>query len=361
MAVASGIQDASDLGLDIVGVDDVGYRPEAQFSSLFAFQKGSGNSSAVGSLLGEFARPGYLDFWWISSPDVVNELDPESYIYSGSEWFLLLDSISTNSGMGVDDNIAGVLDFGDSLPRGRQWQLRWFAERIQIGLRLFWHNRGRQRHLLLFLMLLRSSLSYPCSAPYAEGFATLLCWSVELFARSFESALMPARVLSSASSLVFTYPPFRQPWRRLSFSPTALRGCGTLIGLLVASIFSGLVVAYFSTNVSVPDSLMLSWRNYWHPSNILLPGIINGAWVQKSFDSTLGFPGEGPCSLCGETSHNVRTCPHVPVDVADNDSSSASQNPVVRNTFVDFDVPATERARTLRAHSTEGDVSSAPP
>ena len=27
------------------------------------------------------------------------------------------------------------------------------------------------------------------------------------------------------------------------------------------------------------------------------------------FDSTLGFPGEGPCSLCSDAGHNVRTCP----------------------------------------------------
>eukprot|EP00971_Amphidinium_carterae_P150867 2991518-Amphidinium_carterae.2 len=29
----------------------------------------------------------------------------------------------------------------------------------------------------------------------------------------------------------------------------------------------------------------------------------------SDFDSTLGYPGEGPCSLCGESGHNILTCP----------------------------------------------------
>ena len=83
--------------------------------------------------------------------------------------------------------------------------------------------------------------------------------------------------------------------------------------------------------------------------------------AQYSFDSTLGFPGEGPCSLCGDTSHNARTCPYVPDDAGSTSSRSITDLPVVRNTFVHFEQPVSERARNLRGHSSEGDATSTPP
>eukprot|EP00973_Karenia_brevis_P039291 5425880-Karenia_brevis.AAC.1 len=40
----------------------------------------------------------------------------------------------------------------------------------------------------------------------------------------------------------------------------------------------------------------------WHE-----PSLTN--WTIKKFDSTLGYPGEGPCSTCGDIGHNIRSCP----------------------------------------------------
>ena len=42
------------------------------------------------------------------------------------------------------------------------------------------------------------------------------------------------------------------------------------------------------------------------------------------YDATLGFLGEEAFSLCGEATHNVRTCLSVPVAVASESTSSAS-------------------------------------
>eukprot|EP00971_Amphidinium_carterae_P190674 3783873-Amphidinium_carterae.1 len=33
--------------------------------------------------------------------------------------------------------------------------------------------------------------------------------------------------------------------------------------------------------------------------------------VSKGFDATRGYPGEGPCSICGISGHDVRTCPEI--------------------------------------------------
>ena len=84
-------------------------------------------------------------------------------------------------------------------------------------------------------------------------------------------------------------------------------------------------------------------------------------WTQFAFDATLGFPGEGPCSLCGDTSHNIRTCPFVPADAGSVSSSSIQDLPAGRNTFVHFEQTVPQRARNLRGHSSEGDTTSSPP
>ena len=73
-----------------------------------------------------------------------------------------------------------------------------------------------------------------------------------------------------------------------------------------------------------------------------------------TFDSTLGFPGEGPCRLCGDLSHKMRTCPHVPADVSGDGSGRAQPYDVLdgasagirtRNTFIE--VPDPSRAHRI--------------
>ena len=56
-------------------------------------------------------------------------------------------------------------------------------------------------------------------------------------------------------------------------------------------------------------------------------------WQQRSFDATLGFPGEGPCSLCGDSGHNFRTCLHRG-DMERNIAASAASDPAVLSGFV---------------------------
>ena len=71
------------------------------------------------------------------------------------------------------------------------------------------------------------------------------------------------------------------------------KGCCLFFAMLGASVITGIIFALF-IKLTDPSVYVASPSGFLHPNNFLLPCTLTVLWVQKSFDSTLGFPGEGP-------------------------------------------------------------------
>ena len=218
--------------------------------------------------------------------------------------------------------------WGEALLNLRQQYLcRWLKDRVFLGLRLFWHVR--KKSLLGFAALFFAAslanhdfesnpghigniLGYCCVSIILHGISLFWNSGVLLFA-----ACRNVHGFHLGSSIPRKLFPYVHALLLLGIYLTLAMCCGAVFG---------------------------------HCGPCFCKSVF--LWTQSSFDATLGFPGEGPCSLCGEAGHNFRTCPHVPSDTVNVASFE-------RNTFVDIREPAQSRARSLRRNLSDGDDSSA--
>ena len=230
-------------------------------------------------------------------------------------------------------------------------RLQWLTFKFPADLSLFWHIRGKNKLLLLLLWLSfvavgKGSLACDIGASWfiimvltilMELLFLLMSGMVNLLLRDVDCSC--CRGVESLKA----------------FATRLYNRCPSLDSILQLSLALTMVAALLLTAAAVGAIL-----------GCLAPCACTAfLWSQSAFDSTLGFPGEGPCSICTDPGHNIRTCPFrgdqgtdMPVDLFS--SPVASQQ---RNTFVDtYAVPAAvERARSLRGHASHGDIPSPPP
>ena len=261
-----------------------------------------------------------------------------------------------------------------TLDSRQQFLLRWFSERIFIGLRLFWHSRGKGKCLIVGVCLGLWSLLYNCGTSHSGGCIPALtrfalgswcvaCTILASFASCIGHALLCTLLFDSWRLSVLSACSQGFPVKAPSLGPIPRARLYALSSLVFALSLSALIggslgLAWNSLGQGYCSCTSL--RGSFDTQPLLLHVTLANSWRCMDFDATLGFPGEGPCSLCGDPPHNIRTCPMVPDDVADNGPSAASssipQN-IVRNTFIDFEIPAADRVRSLRGHSSDGDAS----
>ena len=228
------------------------------------------------------------------------------------------------------------------LPSGPQIRTHWVEHLRQLGLRLFWHQRGRNMFLLAFAIMSCSILKSVLSIDVFNVFGTL--FRLFLFLLDALHAL-----LSSMTAYALCV-----HWT----SNTAQSAVSCFCDRAAAHYFRAGVILLGYFTMAVCCGMLFG---------ILVPQFVSSVflWAQLGFDATLGYPGEGPCTLCGDSGHNFRTCPFrgdVPQADVTTISFSGGVSARERNTFVDtYDVPvAAERARSLRGHSSHGDIDSPP-
>ena len=176
--------------------------------------------------------------------------------------------------------------FAPLLSNKQMWLLRWMADRIFVGLRLFWHARGRNKWLGLWLWAALCMDDNTIIGSAARGWIGGLCLGVSL----------------SLAAVGFSYASLRgclQAYRKLRAyainerQDAQFKGCCLFFAMLGASVITCIIFAFF-INLTDPSVCVASPSGFLHPNNFLLPCTVTVLWVQKSFDSTLGFPGEGP-------------------------------------------------------------------
>ena len=189
------------------------------------------------------------------------------------------------------------------------------------ALRLFWHVKNRRNHLLSMLLYF-SSLA--CKSDVGRGIFDLLCSTLCLTAHFVCTSCWTVRTVWRCAC--GTVPGLGS--LALSTRGALLQGSRGIQALLRWGCVFSLFFVYLSAAASAGalvgyvlgvgsgqlcPACVWSAGSYVNPSVWLLPCVVHPTWKVKEFDSTLGFPGEGPynCSACGQSGHNARNpnCP----------------------------------------------------
>ena len=275
-----------------------------------------GGTPAAGSFLGEFARPG---IW-------------SSYSFHAAEWDFNSELLSM-----YFEPAAGSFLGEFARPGMQDRRCLWVQSITQVGLRLFWHQRGRNAFFLAFAIisccLLEFCLSIDVLKIVRITLASLLCFLGMLHA-----------ILSTGTELFTTFSAVT------CFQASLSLGRNSHISRYIrAFLYLG---AYFA--VAITCGILCG---------LLVPQFVSSVflWLQMGFDSTLGFPGEGPhCQVCLwdelRCSCNRRGAAVAragPYDVL-NDLPDSIR---VHNTFIHAGQSSeSSRSRSLRPNLTDGDL-----
>ena len=240
----------------------------------------------------------------------------------------------------------------------------------QSALRMFWHVRKRNRWLCLSFFAYSALLECPLVGTCLRWWASGLAASSDVVFSGLELVFGCNRNLV-VPSVAFQLPQIP----RLHLRARAL---ASFSGMLFASMAVGAALPLLYSQVTHPSACV--WRNSvpLNPYDALLPCLLAASsnatgnasvirrlnltinatalWTQKEFDSTLGFPGEGPPKqfrsagelVTGENWRDGTSGPH------SRGSNNTAYNPLddvpasitVRNTFVE--VPESSSSRLLR-------------
>ena len=293
---------------------------------------------AARSFLGEFARPGKLTF--------------------GSHTVAFTHDWDVNFGEPAAGSFLGEIarqGMEETFSSKQMFLVRWLADRIFVGLRLFLRCRGRNCLGLAFLWLcgriLTSDLDEDGDVvqfylfPFAVALVTFVN-AVSTFAiccfERMRSVSVARRFLLFRNLSVLH--PFAKGPRARTCTVYVKAVCVLGLYLLIAA-FLGCVVGIVSQSCC---SYVCLWR-------------------QLAFDSTLGYPGEGPvCSscqgdtswcICNRKSGNDRLGPYARGTGSVLDDLPASIQ--VRNTFLEVSTDnGSAPSRSLRRNQTDPPIPS---
>ena len=199
-----------------------------------------------------------------------------------------------------------------------EWQRQWKIP--EQALRSFWHSRGKNKWWLWMthvtaLILGSGSLAASCGiSGCLVSFWCFLAGCMHLVISTIFESVMDFTIVRDSDSQGKCRLDRLTVW--FPIAKKYFQAAGLLCALLVASAILG-------------GSLGLLWGH----SSIFL-------WSQLAFDSTLGFPGEGPASRAGPYGMGSAHLDDTPVSIR------------VRNTFVEIN-DGSNPARQLRASTSE--------